>query len=490
MLVLLTLHSHRRAAVDKTFLPWYNIMYGLGHFRFGGYMNIIIAGGGKFGATLTRQLSAEGCSVTLIDIDLKVLEASVIAYDVMAVTGNCASMPVLEEAGVRKADLLIAVTGEDEINLLCCITAYEMNRRLHTIARIRNPEYTDQIHRMHGIFGLSMTVNPEKQAAIEIERLLKYPGFLHRDSFAKGRAEIVELRIDEDSKLRDIPLSALNGAVKCKVLVCAVLRGGTACAPKGNFVLKEGDRIFVTAPTEDLTVLLKNLGIITRRARRVLICGGGTVGYYLASLLSDEGISVRIIEKDPARCEELASLLPKVSVLQGDGTDQHFLESEHLPQTDAVVTMTGMDELNMIVSIYAESRGVPQIITKLSRIEYNQNLIDSLALGSVVCPKDLSCNTIVRYVRAMEQQSGAALSVHSIADGRVEAVEFLVDRTTQNCGIPLKDLKLRENVLIAGIIHGSVASVPSGASSFEIGDTLIVVTSGRGILRQLNDIFE
>ena len=226
-------------------------------------MNIIIAGDGKVGATLTQQLSSEGHDLTLIDVNANLLQSVVERYDVIAVHGNCASMSVLEQAGVRNADLLIAATNADEINLLCCTTAHGMNPDLHTIARIRNPEYNDQIFEMRHIFGLSMAVNPEKQAAAEIEQLLKFPGFLGRDTFAKGRTQIVELKIDEKSKLRDVSLIEMAGIVKCKVLVCAVLRNGQAIAPGGNFVLKAGDRIFVTAPTENLAILLKSLGIIS-----------------------------------------------------------------------------------------------------------------------------------------------------------------------------------------------------------------------------------
>ena len=235
-------------------------------------MNIIIAGHGKVGSTLTRQLTSEGYNVTLIDSNPRVLESSVERYDVIAVHGNCASMDVLRQAGVMDADLLIAATNQDEINLLCCTTAHGLNPKLHTIARIRNPEYTDQIYEMHHIFGLSMAINPERQAAQEIERLLKFPGFLRRDAFAKGRSEIVELKIDKNSKLNNVSLIEMAGIVKCKVLVCAVLRDGQAIAPGGNFIMKEGDRIFVTAPTENLAILLKNLGIITRRVRSCLLC--------------------------------------------------------------------------------------------------------------------------------------------------------------------------------------------------------------------------
>ena len=451
-------------------------------------MNIIIAGDGKVGSTLARQLSAEGYDITLIDTNQQVLNASLERYDVMAVHGNCASMAVLLQAGVRNADLLIAATNADEVNLLCCTTAHGINPNLHTIARIRNPEYTEQIYEMRDIFGLSLTVNPEKQAAVEIRRLLKYPGFLRRDTFAKGRAEIVELRIDSSSKLCNVTLAEMPAIVKCKVLVCAVLRGGNAVAPGGNFALREGDRIFVTAPTENLTMMLKNLGIITRRARRVILCGGGRVSYYLASMLAQDGISVQLIENNAASCQVLAAALPEVCVVQGDATDHNLLETEGLSSCDALVTLTGQDELNMIVSLYGSSQKVPQVITKLSHAE-NRNIIDSLALGSIVSPKELCSSTIIRYVRALKSQTGAAVSLHSIADGQAEAVEFLVDSTTKNCGKPLKDLKLKPNVLIASITHGAQTEVPNGSSVFREGDSLVVVTSGRGVLQQLNDIF-
>ena len=452
-------------------------------------MNIIIAGDGKVGSTLTRQLTSEGYDVTVIDSDPRVLESSVERYDVTSVQGNCASMSVLQQAGVKEADLLIAATNADEVNLLCCTTAHALNPKLHTIARIRNPEYTDQIYKMRDVFGLSMVINPESQAASEIERLLKYPGFLRRDVFAKGRTEIVELRIDRNSKLLNVRLMDMPGIIKCRVLICAVLRSGSAVVPNsGDFTFQEGDRVFVTAPTKDLTILLKNLGIITRRVRRVLLCGGGRVSFYLASALEKSGISVEIIEKDHARCQELCALLPDADIVHGDTSDLEMLESERLPQFDALVTLTGEDEINMIISLYAASVGVPQVITKLGHAG-NRSIIDSLSLGSVVCPKDLCVNNIVRYVRAMQNQTGAAVSVHAIADGQVEAMEFLVDENTKHCGIPLKNLKPKANVLIASITHGSKTEIPNGDSMFHKGDTLVVVTSGRGAVRQLNDIF-
>ena len=451
-------------------------------------MNIIIAGAGKVGVALAQQLSAEGCDITLIDSQQQTLSNCVEQMDVMAVQGNCASMATLQQAGILDADLLIATTNADEVNLLCCMTAHGMNPKLHTIARIRNPEYTEQIFAMRDVFALSLMFNPEKQAAVEIERLLKYPGFLRRDTFAKGRAEIVELRIEADSKLHNVALSAMDSVVKTHVLVCAVLRDGESVTPNGNFVLQKGDRIFVTAPTENLTVMLKNLGVITRRARKVILCGGGRVSYYLATLLEKDGIAVQIIDSDAERCRELAVALPETCVIHGDATNHALLESEGLADCDALVTLTGIDELNMIISLYGGSRKLPQVITKLSHMG-SRSIIDSLSLGSIVCPKELCCNNIVRYVRAMRNQTGAAMSLHAIADGQAEAVEFLVDEHTMHCGKPLKDLKLKPNVLIASITHGAKAQVPSGNSVFVKGDSLVVVTSGRGVLQQLNDIF-
>ena len=450
-------------------------------------MNIIIAGVGKSGITLARQLSAEGHNITLIDISSSLLEETAAQFDAMGVCGNCASRDILLTAGVEQSDLVIAVTDADEINLLCCMTAHGINPKIHTIARIRNPEYADQVMTMPEVFPLSMTVNPEKQAALEIERLLKYPGFLRRDTFAKGLVEIVELQIGEDSKLCNVSLSELSSIIKCRVLVCAVLRSGSAVAPSGNFVLKRGDRIFVTAPTDTLALLLKNLGIITRRVRNVMICGGGRVSYYLAHLLEESNISVQLIDRNRERCTELATLLPKASVIHGDCSNQLLLDQQGVAQADALLSLTGMDETNMIISLHGNARGVPQIITKLSR--GGSFFADTLPLGSIICPKELSGNAIVRYVRAMQNQTGAAVSVHTIADGQVEAVEFLVDSNTKNCGVPLKKLKLKANVLLASITHGTETQIPSGDSVFSEGDTVVVVTSGRGVLKNINDIF-
>ena len=452
-------------------------------------LKILIAGSGRVGETLVKQLSAGGYDLTVIDKDAKLLETLVEQYDIMALPGNCASMEVLKEAGAESADLLIAATGSDEINLLSAMTVHGINPKIHTIARIQNPEYTQQIYAMRDTFGLSMIFNPEKYAAAEIERLLKYPGFLKRDSFAKGRVEIVELKIEADSKLCDAPLYSIYGAIKCRILVCAVLRDGEAIIPDGKFVLREGDKIFVTAPSAELSRLLKSLGIITGKTRKVIIAGGGSVGYYLAEALCDSKIDVTVIERDPERCITLTEDLPDADIICGDAGSQPLLSSEGLGSADALVTLTGNDELNVIVSMYGSSCDLPLVITRLDRLD-NANIIDKLSIGTVVSPKKLFSNTIVRYVRAMENQAGAAITIHNIADGKTEALEFVLDKNAMNCGRPLKELKLKKNVLIACITRKGKIDIPGGNSTFEVGDVVIVVRACDDVILQFNDIFE
>ena len=452
-------------------------------------MKIIIAGDGKVGSTLTQQLVAEGHDITLIDAKAEVLESSEERYDVMVVQGNCASMTTLSKAGVQDAEVLIALAGADEINLLCCTTAHGMNPNIHTIARIRNPEYTDQIYEMRNLFGLSMMVNPEKLAAIEMERLIKYPGFLKRDTFAKGRVEIVELRIGEDSALKDVNLYDLGNIVKCKILVCAVLRSGKAIIPDGNFTLLEGDRIFVTAQPGELTIFLKNMGVITHRARRALLCGGGRLSYYLAQLLDKDGVMVEIIEQDYGRCIELAKMLSDVTVVQGDASSEVLLEKEGIDDSDVLVTLTGVDEMNIIISLFGNSCKVPQVITKLGRLTSNR-VLDTLPLGSIMSPKELCCNSIVRYVRAVKNQAGAAQAIHVIADGQAEAIEFIVDENTLHCGEPLKEIRLKKNIRVVSISRGVKFEIPNGDSYFTRGNVVIIVTGRNEVIYQLNDIFE
>lgn len=452
-------------------------------------MKIIIAGDGKVGSTLTRQLVAEGHEITLVDARAEVLEVSEERYDVMAVQGNCASMATLSRAGVEESDALLVMTGADEVNLLCCAIAHAMNPKIHTIARIRNPEYKDQLYQMRNLFGLSMVINPESQAATEMERLIKYPGFLKRDTFAKGKVEIVELRIQEDSKLRDVSLYGLGSVVKCKILVCAVLRNGKAIIPDGNFVLQAGDRIFVTASTRELTIFLKNMGIITHKAKRVILCGGGRLSYYLAKLLVRDGIMVEIIEQDYERCLSLANQLPEVTVVHGDASSEFLLDREGIAECDALVTLTGVDEMNIITSLFGNSRQVPQIITKLGRLS-NNSILDSLSVGSTISPKELCCNDIVRYIRAIRNQTGAAEAVNVIADGQAEAIEFIVDEHTKHCEEPLKKVKLKKNIRIAGINKLNSFEIANGDSFYSKGNRVIIVTGRDEVIYQLNDIFE
>lgn len=451
-------------------------------------MKIIVAGDGKVGATLTRQLTAEGYDITLIDSNKDVLSSSMEQFDIMTVHGNCATKDTLLKAGITDTDLIIAATSADEVNLLCCITAHGLNKNLHTIARIRNPEYSSQIYDMRDMYALSMTVNPEKQASNAIEKLLRYPGFLKHDTFAKGRVDIVELRVKSDSKLCNIPLSALPAQTKCNVLVCAVIRNGEALAPNGDFVLQAGDRIFVTASVDNLSMLLKSLGMTPKKTKNILICGGGKISYYLAKRLEKSSVSVTLVEKDEKRCVELASLLPTTNIIHGDASDQNLLNSEGLADCEAVVTATGLDEMNMIISLYANNVGVPQTITKLSRID-SGSIPSNIPLGSIICPKELCCNSIVRYVRAIQNQSGAAIAVHFIADGQAQAIEFRVDEQTKHCGEALKDIKIRKNVLVVCITHNGKIEIPNGNSSFKKGDGIIIVTSSGDVVRQLNDIF-
>ena len=267
-------------------------------------------------------------------------------------------------------------------------------------------------------------------------------------------------------------------------------RDGVVEIPSGHFILREGDHLFITATAEMLTQLLRNLGIITHKAKRVIICGGGRIGYYLSTWLAREGVSVQLIEQDEARCEELSGKLPpEVCIIHGDASSQFLLESEGIHDCDAVVTMTGMDEMNMIISLYAQTCGVPQVITKVGHME-NNSMQDSLGLGSVICPKELCCNTIVRYVRAMQNTTGAALTLHNIAEGQAEALEFVVDANTKHIGEPLRNIRLKRNILIACISHGSKTEIPNGDSMYEAGNSVIIVAKGGMTLLQLNDIFE
>ena len=427
--------------------------------------------------------------MTLIDSNERVLEESIGMYDVMAVYGNCASLDVLKQAGAEDADLLIAATVADEINLLSCMTAHGLNRDLKTIARIRNPEYTEQIYRMQDAFGLSLSVNPEKQTADEIENLLKYPSSVKRESFAKGRVQIVELPVEEGSRLDGCSLSGLVGNILgFPVLVCIVQRQGKTIVPRGDFVLEGGDRIFVTAPSLSLEQLLGKLDMVQNRVSKVLLAGGSRIAYYLASALTRGGIDVTLVEGDLKRCEELAAQLPRANVIHGDPSDRRLLESEGLPGCDALVTLTDSDETNLVLSMIGHSMGIRRIITKLSS-EDNASLLGNLPIGSVVCPGVICCRAITRYVSAMYKHVGDAVSVHDIAYGQAQAMELKVKEGERFLGIPLRDLKMKPGVIVSCISNGMKTEIPKGDSRLNAGDTVVIVSTGDTEVRKLSDIF-
>ena len=451
-------------------------------------MKIIVAGDGKVGNAVTRQLAKEGSDLTVIDSKKSVLNEIQERSDVMVVEGNAASMPVLRAAGVETADLLIAATSADEINLLCCLTARSMNSDLHTIARVRNPDYAEQEFAMRRQLGLSMAVNPEMDAAREICRLLQYPAFLKRDTFARGRVEIVELKVLGGGRLDGVALKNLNEVCGVKVLICVILRRGRAVIPMGDDVLQAGDRIFVTAKSENLARLIKNLGIQDHRVRRAMIVGGGRLGYQVARHLLEQGIRVKIIEKEQAACEKLAAQLPKAAIIHGEGGSQQLLDSEGLADSDALITLTGIDEENLIISMYATRLGLPKVITRVERME-NFDMFSEMGAGSIISPKDLCSSEIVRYARAMQNKTGSMRALHRIADNQAEALEFLITPDVRYQGVPLKDVPIRKNALIACITSDGHTFIPSGDNYFELDNRVVAVVTGDMAVRDLNDIF-
>ncbi len=452
-------------------------------------MNIMIAGGGKVGRTITRELGSEGHDITLIDLNSNVLEDIVSKYDVISYQGNCASMNSLDEAGVKDCDVFIAATDRDEVNLLACITAKALQPQIHTIARIRDPEYVEQAYTLRDTFNLSLIVNPEKQAANEIARLLKYPGFLQREEFAKAHVEIVEYKVPEKCKLDQVKLMDLYKVVRAQVLVCVVVRDNTVFMPSGDFVIHSGDRLFVTGESDQLTIMLRNIGVITHRVKHVLMAGGSRIAYYLAGELHKSHIKSSIIEIDEKTCKLLSGKLPDTTMIHGDISDHSIMDTEDIEDYDAYVSLTGLDEVNILTSMYANMKQVPQVVTKVSRGTESQ-LLNAMQIGSVISPKELCTMHIVRYVRAMQDKEGAALTIHKIADGNAEAIEFRVDEHTKHIGEKLKDLHIRKNILINSIRHRHKTEIPNGDSSFALGDTVVVVAATDRVIHQLNDIFE
>lgn len=451
-------------------------------------MKIIIIGDGKIGSVLAEQLSREAHAVTLIDRSAKMLEQSNLDLDVMVVEGDGASRAIQLEAGVDQADLVIACTGADELNLLCCLIAKKLGAK-HTIARVRNPRYVEELDLIKDDLGLSMTINPEDNCAAEMARVLRFPNALEIDTFAGGQVEILKFHIPEDSPLNGMTLMEL-GKFKAKVLICAVERGEQEVhIPSGSFRLQAKDKISIVAsPTEALR-FFRQIGVSRTKVRQVMLIGGGRIGFYLARQLTASGIDVKILESDYATCKELSEQLPEVTVIHGDGTDQRLLREEGLDHMDAVVSLTGIDEENMIISLYAARTTKAKVITKINRDTYG-SIMDQLDLGSVFFPRRICADNVVRYVRAM-QDSDAYASMETlckIASGKAEALEFRVTREADFCGVPLQELSLRDNLLIGCITRGRKLITPRGSDTIEVGDNVIVVTTHSGIT-DLDDIF-
>ena len=451
-------------------------------------MKVVIVGDGKVGYALTEELARQDHDVVVIDSKRDVLRHLTEKLDVMVVNGNGASLSVQKAAGVGGSDLLVAATSSDEVNMLCCMVARKLGCK-HTIARVRNLEYAEQLLWLKEDLGLSMTVNPEMATAREIFRLLQFPSFLKRDSFAKGRVEIVEIELKEGNALIGKKLSELYQTVKVRALVCAVERQGGVHIPSGGFQLALGDKIYVTALYRDLASLIKALDIGRRKVKSTLIIGGSRIAHYLAVMLIDSGIGVRIIENRQERCAELAELLPKADIIHGDGTAREVLTEEGISETDAVVTLTDIDEENLLVSMFANHVGVPKVITKINRMEYVE-VLRGAGIESIVSPKLLCAEDIARYVRAMENTADrAAVSLHRLVDDQVEALEFVVAKSTLHQGEKPQKIPLKPGILISCIIRSGSIIIPQGSDTLELGDTLVLVTQAERAVADLNDIF-
>ena len=451
-------------------------------------MNIVIVGDGKVGYSLAEQLCKEGYNITVIDKNAEALMHTQETLDVMGVLGNGASIAVQNQAGVPDCDVLIAATSADEMNILCCLTAKNLGAK-HTIARIRNPEYMSQLQTLKEQFGLSMTVNPELETAREIARVIKFSPALKIETFSKGRVELIEFKISQNSPIAHKKLMELPAATNTQVLICAVDRDNQVHIPGGDFQLLPEDHIHITGTTADITRFLHSIGEDGMPIRRIMIVGGGRICYYLCHmLLEDRGIDIKIVEKNRDRCDELCELLPKVTVIHGDGSDIELLESEGMDQMDAFIALTGMDEENLIMSMVASHKGIPKIITKTARFKY-MPLISRMGIDTVVNPKSTTTSQIVQYVRAMSNAEGSnIITLHKILDGNAEAAEFVATEKTRHLDTPLKNLRLKENLLIAVIVRDGKVIIPHGQDMIQKGDSVIVVTSEHR-LTDLNDIF-
>lgn len=451
-------------------------------------MKIIIVGCGKVGTTLAEQLCREQHDITLIDNDAEALASLSDSIDAMSVVGNGAVYQVQMEAGIQDADLLIATTNSDELNMLCCLIAKKAGN-CHTIARIRNPEYSAEIGYIREELNLSLAINPELAAAREIARLLRFPSAIKIELFSKGRIELLKFRIPEHSILHNMRVLDVVGRLKSNVLICAVERGEDVVIPDGNFVMKSGDKISFIAPHQDSAAFFYKAGIENNTIKTAMFVGGGRLTYYLGKALSDTKIRIKIIERDEERCRELSELLPGAMIIHGDGSDQQLLLEEGIGQTEAFASLTGFDEENIMLSLYAASQSKAKLVTKVNKISF-ENIINSLDLGSVIYPKLLTADIILQYVRAMQNSMGSNVeTLYKIVADKAEALEFRVKADAPLLGIPLERLQLKSNLLVACINRKGHIIMPRGRDTLEAGDTVIIVTTHTG-LNDLKDILK
>ena len=451
-------------------------------------MKIIIVGCGKIGTTLAEQLSSEHHDLVVIDTNPQKIQQLSESIDVMGIVDNGASINVLSDAGIDDAHLLIAVTGSDELNLLCCVIAKKVSK-CHTIARVRNPLYNKERNFIRKSLGITMIINPELASAIEISRLLRFPSAIELDTFAKGRVELLKFKLLPEFRLSGMSVMEIVDKLRCNVLICGVERGEEVFIPSGNFILQDNDLISIMASPKNSASFFKKVGIHTHQVKNALIVGGGTLGYYLAALLIDLKIKVRIVENNQERCQQLSELLPEATVICGDGTDKKLLLQEGLTQTESFITLTNMDEENIFLSLFAKKNSKAKLITKVNRIAFD-DIIDGLDIGSVIYPKYITADYILQYVRAMENSlSSNVETLYHILDNQAEALEFSVKEASSVTDIPLSQLNLKENLLIACINRNGSIQIPRGQDTIQVGDTVIIVTSVKG-LRDLKDILK
>ena len=452
-------------------------------------MKIIISGCGKIGTTILSNLVAEGHDIVAIDSNPAVIEEITNVYDVMGVCGNGFDSDILEEADVGGTELFIAAAGSDESNLMSCYLARKLGVK-HTIARVRNPEYNDKslgILCQH--FELSLAINPERLAAREIFSILKFPSALKIEYFARGNFELVELKLKNDSIFDGMKISELKAKYKTNVLCCCVLREDKVSVPNGDFVLKSGDRVGFAGTHLDIYKFFKDAGIAQKQSKSVMILGGGRICYYLADMLSTIGASVKIIDKNEEKCSELSDSLPKAIIINADGTQQDLLMEEGLRSVDAFVSLTGMDEQNILISIFASAQDVPKVITKVNKDEL-ATMAEKLGLDTLISPKSIVSDVIIRYARALYDSLGSSVEkLYKFMDGKVEALEYIISEDSKLINIPLKDLKIKKGILIGGIMRDRKPIVPGGNDVILKGDHIVIFAANQKI-SGLSDIME